>query len=332
MNDVSFPEGDKSPGQLDPVIKQRIQEALERKRLEIEEYDEAIRECEENIAASPLPLKILSGLRLRTSPEETRKQRLITYKDSMERYSLPQIPEKVRRQIKLNRRSYQLYWLRKFLGDPTNGRTKIPFLDFPYDGGRDDREENKKVYNEDRTFCGPDDILKAVELSALEGDGRTIILYDTSDPSLQPRYEVVIDALTKLGFAIDESARRSEAAILADTSLDIHALDEFEGRALSRPGHRMLYEDWIHISDRDNTASGSFWIQGYENPEEHGGFGDFTEINPKLSELCKKWSIEHLTAGLTYERTPLDMKLSLQVDKNPKIIDVVENNSLGLIK
>lgn len=324
MNDVLL-ENEKPPReQLDPVTKQRIEEALEREWQEIREYDEAIEQLKKNITASPLPLRILKRLKLIKFPEEEQIERLQAYRDSIESYTLPRIPEKVERQIKNNRRSYQLYWLRKFLGDPMSEKTGIPSIDYPYDEGKrhhfnKDDEYDAQTIEEKRSFRGPDGILSDTSYFVTNEGQANIVLYDTSDPRPQPRYTTVIDALTKLGFAVDESGRRSHAAMMADTGLNIHALDEFQGRALERQGHRMLYEDWINIFESDNNASGSFLIQGYKKPKEHGGFA---EVNPMLSELCNKWDIDHLTAGLIYERTPLDMKLSLRVDKNPKIIDI----------
>jgi len=311
--------------ELDPVILERIEETLERKRQEIKEYDEAIEELKKSLAATPLPLKLLKRLGLKKSPEEERLQRLQEYRDNLEKYSLPEIPEKVRRQIKSNRRSYQLYQLRKFLGDPMTEKTGIPSIDYPYDEGRERYYNEVDSYNaqtieERRSFRGPDDILRDISPRVINKGSTDILIYDTSSPRPQPRYTTVIDALTKLGFAIDESGRRSHAAMMADTSLDIHALDEFQGRALEKQGHRMLYEDWINIFESDNKTSGSFWIQGYKKPEEHGGLGGYKEINPMLSKICKDWNIDHLTAGLLYERTALDTKLSLQVSKNPNII------------
>ena len=91
--------------ELDPVILERIEETLERKRQEIKEYDEAIEELKKSLAATPLPLKLLKRLGLKKSPEEERLQRLQEYRDNLEKYSLPEIPEKVRRQIKSDRKS-----------------------------------------------------------------------------------------------------------------------------------------------------------------------------------------------------------------------------------
>ncbi len=323
MDDASFERNQLQ--EPDPVIKQRIEEALERKRQEIKEYDEAIEELLISIAATPLPLKILKGLKLKKSSEEERLQRLQEYRDNLEKYSLPEIPEKVRRQIRSNRRSYQLQQLRKFLGDPMTERTGHSFINYPYDEGREhyyneDDRHNAQTIEEKRSFRGPDDILRNISPRVINEGSADILIYDTSSPRPQPRYTTVIDALTKLGFAIDESGRRSHAAMMADTGLDIHALDEFQDRALLRQGHSMLYKDWIHVSKSEDTATGSFFIQGYRKSEEHGGLGGFTEINPMLSKICKDWDIDHLTAGLTYERTTLDTRLSLRVDKNPKII------------
>ena len=75
MNDTLHSEGDKSSEQLDFIIQRRIQEAIEKVRQEIGEYDEAIKECEEDLAASPLPLKILNRLKPKKSPIVLKKSR-----------------------------------------------------------------------------------------------------------------------------------------------------------------------------------------------------------------------------------------------------------------
>lgn len=294
----------------DPVVNERIEEALERERQEIREYDEAIEELKKNIASSPLPEKILIGLGLRKSPEQDRLEKLIAYRNSIEKYSLPAIPDKVRRQIKLNRDSNQLFELRRFLSDPISTGGRPSFLAFPYDGGELDREERYKVYGEDRTFSGPGDILKAAALSAINDETRTIILYDTSSQSPQPRYETVIDALVQLGFAVDESEERSARAVLADTGLDPQALEEFQGRALTRPGHRMTDPDWIQKSS-DGTATG--FLRIVDQDQGHPDDPSSIKSSP-LTELRDKWKVGHLLAELKYERTPLDTKLSLRVD------------------
>lgn len=301
-NDSSF-ESTPPLQQQDSVISKRIEEALERKRQEIKEYDEVIKELKVQIAST-------RRFRFKKSPEQIRLEKLIAYRDSMEQYLLPAIPDKVRRQIKLNRDSYQLSELRKFLSDPISTGGRPSFLAFPYDGGKLDREERFRVYGEDRTFRGPGDILKNAELSAIEGNDREIILYDTSDLSPQPRYETVIDALTQLGFAVDESEERSVRAVLADTSLDPQALDKFQGRALTRPGHRMIDEDWIQRSN-EGTATGFLRIVD----QGQGDSGDPPSITSSpLTELRNKWGVGHLLAELKYERTPLDTRLSLRVD------------------
>lgn len=303
MYDDSFSEGTPPLQQPDSVIAERIEEALERERQEIREYDEVIKELKARIAAT-------RRLRFKKSPEQVQLEKLIVYRNSIEQYSLPAIPDKVRRQIKLNRDSNQLFELRKFLSDPISTGGRPSFLAYPYDGGDLDREERYRVYGEDRTFRGPGDILKNVALSAIEGDDREIILYDTSDPSPQPRYETVIDALTQLGFVVDESEERSVRAVLADTGLDPHALDGFQGRALTRPGHRMIDEDWIQRSN-DGTATGFLRIVD----QGQGDSGDPASITSSpLTELRDKWGVGNLLAELKYERTPLDTRLSLRVD------------------
>src|SRR3989338_471843 len=301
MNDTLHSEGDKSSEQLDFIIQRRIQEAIEKVRQEIGEYDEAIKECEEDLAASPLPLKILNRLKPKKSPIEIRKKKLQEFRYILSNYKLPEIVRMVEKQIKLNRRSHQLYWLRKFLGDPTSaGKTNNPDFDFPYDTG-DPYREDLAPNEYRRVYQTADEILKYIKSSATKGDRRSIVLYDTSDPSPQPRCEVVIDVLTQLDFAVDESARRGLAAMKADTGLDIHALYEFQGRNPFRPGHRMTDRDWIKGSD--NSATGYLRIEG--GPE-----------------LCKSWGIGNLLTELTYERTALDTKLSLQVNKNQNVISV----------
>ncbi|MFH0942597.1 MAG: hypothetical protein V1810_00290 [Candidatus Beckwithbacteria bacterium] len=308
----------------DPVIEQRIHETTESCRAEIEKINQRIATLQAQIEKSPfLRLKQKMGQNFNG------KQQLGNLKSEIRRRlcELEEIPGEITRQIKNNRRSYQLFWIRNFLGDPADINQYRKFevwnfwrigKNFPYDGGND---ENRLDQDEKRVRF-PKDIIQKIR-DTLKTDGKIkLTLYDTSDPRPQMRHESFIDLLVELGFAIDESMQRGIAAMHADTGINIHALERFKEQSPFKSGWRFAREDWL-----DFNPNGS--VSGYLRAEGDRAFADkrpdlsqSLESNPVLSKLCHEWQVPHLYAELTYQRTNQDIKVELDVQKEIDLIDI----------
>lgn len=157
----------------DPVIQQRIEERRQRIQAEIRETERSIQTANKWPAARALPQRILRVLKkggegdvdngelnpefikLLQNPNKRKVllQRLLTDKAILT-FNLERAARVVEGQIKANRRSHQLYWLRQFLGDPVKSedistREILPYYAFPYDGGEWDhihqRHDNKFI-------------------------------------------------------------------------------------------------------------------------------------------------------------------------------------------
>ena len=310
----------------DPVVRQRIQEETAYLKEQIDGTDELIREKEIELAKSASGTQATSLanrlFRRTRKPAETAVDPAL-HKLKLNKadlaYQLEDAPRRIEGRIGQNRRSLHLYDLRNFLGDPIdlNGR-KAPF-EFPFDGGRKDCGNDYKLRQ--RRFDNGQKLLVRAKQALQKSDGK-IVLYDTSDPYPQARHEIIIDVLTELGVAGDESLKRGFAVLDADTGLNPDAMDDFTQRSPHRPAHRLLIDDWIHTSDDRSTARGYLLLEGHQNaPKAEESLGEQVIKKGSVSQLCDKWDIPHLYAELIYDRTSTDTRLTLELHEQLNIID-----------
>lgn len=318
----------------DPVINQRIAERRQQIQNRIDDIDYSIHTIGKWQTAHSLPqrlVRVLTGRReVNADNDELNPEFIKLLQDPDRRrelsgrlsgdigiltYNFENAAREVEEQIRANRRSHQLYWLRQFLGDPVKPeelrkREIIPYYDYPYDGGRRDKTHGK-VNEESRLFRSIDEVVTRCREVIKQG-GRSITLYDTSIPQVQARHAVVIDALERFGFSIDEGLKRSRAVMAADSGINPHALDEFSNRSPDRPAHRFLRDDWIVSSGK--TAKGYIRLEGHQ-------YDTRSDSNKKLIQLCREWNIPNLIVELSYERTAKDMRLTLDLHREQVVID-----------
>lgn len=315
----------------DLVIEQKIQEATGGITVTIDEIDKEIAAIQKLIKKSPfLRLKHVLG----QDSDEAEQLYLLNLRRDIERRKLEDVPNRIAGQIKRNRRSYQLFWIRNFLGDPVNDNKYREFnvwkfylieRDFPYDDGGDFYEkfdEHKKAeIDEKRRLHFPNDTMRGIK-DTLNNAGKVdLTLYDTSDPWPQMQHGFFIDLLVDLGFALDHSMRRGIAAMHADMSIDTHALDEFAGQSPFKSGWRFINENWLNISSGEK-AEGYLRAQGDAAlAETRFSKNQSPEMNPVLSKLCHDWGIPHLYAQLSYQRNGPDIKVELRLQKEIIIVD-----------
>lgn len=231
--------------------------------------------------------------------------------------------ESVTTQIRNNRRSIQRVYINYFF-DSSIGDVRLPNLD-DYDSPYD-REFADHAYGY-RTYSTSEDVYFFARCAFEQG--RPFILYDTSDPRIQMNSITLIDVLVELGFAVNEKGRRGMDVMRADTGLDIHALEKYRNDSLFRQGCRLKRRPTIY-REKDGSVTGSLSLpkdiesvnatlpqvasrKAKENraDAEQDGLSKFREL----------WGVSDLGATLTYTRTKLDTKITLEFYRCKGVID-----------